>query len=294
MLFYQVNMSDTSMQKSDIAYDFEEISNWAVGPVSLTLRLAILLNTLEVLENLSNQSGDAQFYFKLNGQVNRQYFEVFEDDEYLSDLNLSADAGFFLPVFQSTGYSPFKNLENFLSKHRETLPDDSFILLAFRQVIDDVLEIAINSETQEQFEARLKELSKRYSNLSLRVKYGHLDIKSMQSEFSCIVGSEISELDESQRKTLSVLFRYAKEFANQLGTRVLYDPNMYLDSRSFETVFDSPNESSVAIKREEHKLWARQFTTSNLSYLFKKEGEVDDIGWPIENWVTFNPQALTP
>lgn len=285
-------MIDTSMQKRDIAYDFEEISNWASGPVSLTLRLALLLNTLDILEKLSKKSGDAQFYFKFNGQVNRQYFKVFEGDEYLDHLNLSADAGFFLPVFQSTGYSPFKNLEKFLDKKREFLSDDSSILLAFRQVMSDVLEIAINSENQEQFGEKLKALSRRYSTISMQVKYGQLDIENVQPEFPHIFDPSTSELDENQRKISSVLLKYAEEFAGQLGTRVLYDPNMYLDPRSVETVFDNPNEKSIAIKREEHRLWTHKFVTSNLSYLFKKQGEVDDIGWPVENWHVFNPQKL--
>lgn len=81
-----------NIEASSVKWDFEHVSVWSNASNSLTSRLALFLNTVHALKQVSLAEPNSPFFFHMSERLKQEEFNILSSN---NSQHLAIEAGFF-------------------------------------------------------------------------------------------------------------------------------------------------------------------------------------------------------
>lgn len=254
------------VNSKNVEWGYDNVANWSFCDPSLTVRIALTLNTLDVLKRCADAQADSTFYFFMNGVLKGGLCHLEESNK---EVYLVSEAGYYLPA-EMFFHAPYVDLFDSIDKYDHLYDDERILVATFQHVADKVTGMGLRSKTKSEFKAK-------------------------RSEFLKLLVDEDYRLHNSEDAMLDA-FPFLGAFENRVGDGgvddntyaiMLFRMREFFSAMTRDATFDNPLDSTIEEEREAHTKWTQKFNSSNLSiYKEPRSSPRRDISYRV------NPQAI--
>lgn len=233
-----------------------KLTDWALGPVGMSKRLAFFENTLSVLERIADQQKNKPFIFSMH--------KPRSNDE----------AGFFLPVGRGVFYPAYLEFFDQIDKYKAYYNDDRIIVAACYEVLERAKQIFFQSTSEDEWIKKCNKVSSLFSDVDYVLRDADRESDVIAQEFNFLSGVENRRnVHDKPDTTHGMILTRMRDIFTNLTWRQKYD---------------EPSEERHALLRQAHASWVQGFERSNI-YIVAEAGKIskrDGSGYP------FNPQTI--
>jgi len=253
---------------SSVNWEFERVSSWANASNSLTTRLALFLNTIHALKQVSLEEPNSPFFFYMTERLSGEEFNLLPSH---TPKYLATEAGFFLPARSGGGYPPFIDFFDYLHKYKHLTVDHRVVIDAMEYVANNLTKIALESDNQQAWKKASSELTAVFVDSDYELRDRNDNSMAIADTFPFLHDHE--DIRENRNSTGEFIMTVMRDISGAI---------------QYQRDTDFPTQEAISEKQKEHCAWISTFDRSNIAY--SREGAL--LSAKSYKSQSLSPQAL--